>query len=55
MSDNSGSINLRSVGMQGSPAFETGIGSDGWSYQYNPCYPFVSAVTAFSDLAVSGL
>lgn len=58
MSDGSGSINLRSIGKQGAnaPAFETGLGSDGYSYQYNPCYPFTSVITetqTLYDLAVS--
>lgn len=57
MSDGSGSINLRSIGKQGAnaPAFETGLGSDGYSYQYNPCYPFTSVITetqTLYDLAV---
>lgn len=50
MADNSGDINLRSVGLKnGSPKYVI-AGTDSWSYSYNPCYGFSS--TYFTDLAV---
>lgn len=51
MSDGSGQINLRSIGLQeGNDSVFSMPGGDGWLYKYNPCYEFSWGL--FDGLAV---
>lgn len=52
MSDGSGQINFKGIGLQGgTDSLYTLNGLDGWLYKYNPCYGFTSVY--YYDLAVS--
>ena len=52
MADNSGIINLQSLGSDDSPRWQGIDGNDGFLYSYNPCVPFTSTSLLLSDLAV---
>ena len=53
MSDGTGRVNLRSIGLKGDSLTEaafTADGLDGWLYKYNPCTEF--SLLYYDNLAV---
>ena len=50
MSDNSGIVNLRSLGRKDNIPKWTVTGGDGWQYSYNPCYGWSTG--SLTNLAV---